>query len=376
MENKINEIAEHYANQGKVNALSIFSKRQFEIAAVTQLSARPYYESRKGLFFFCVILAFVCQVASAVSSYSFFAALAAVKLTGYYLIAATVCILLILEAAKYYLFNAFFADLFRLTGTKTDFGILIPALIVSVVSIYASIAGGAELATDHSAELAVESRFEARKNAIREEIKAITARNTWKGQTWLPKADKALLLQKEKQLQAETEAEQAEKQQAREKNETNAAAYRYGFAGFEVLFIAATLFVWFFRKRVAVEAEAATGTATPTARNAQAFAPDPQQINPYTTDRPRKANPIGFQFAWQQPKQQPQEEPAPDAMSNNAMRTVPKGWQQGTCEHCGNPFTKRTTWHKYCKTECKIAAWEARTGKEFKPKSKKQLDLF
>lgn len=373
MEKQINDIAEQYANQGKVNALSIFSKRQFELSAVAQLSARPYYDSRKGLFFFCLVLAAVCQIASAVSSYSFFAALASVKLTGYYLIAATVCILLILETAKYYLFNAFFADWFRLTGAKTDFGILIPALVISIISIYASISGGAELATDHSAEQAVENRFEARKNALREEIKGIVARNTWDGKTWFKKGEKQILQQKEAQLQVEMTAEQAEKQKARERNETNAAMYQYGFAAFEALFIAATLFVWFFRKKVAIESEAATGQTTARKTSVTPVPQeDPQQVNPYTADRPRKANPIGFSFQWQKPQTISPNENRLDENRNNENRI-----SEGTriCKQCGTAYHHRHHKQLYCSDACRIAAWEARTGKDFKPK-KKQLDLF
>lgn len=39
------------------------------------------------------------------------------------------------------------------------------------------------------------------------------------------------------------------------------------------------------------------------------------------------------------------------------------------CAHCGEIFSPRTSWQKYCNEGCKIAAWEKRTGKKwnFKP---------
>jgi hypothetical protein len=349
-ESRVSQIAEQFFSAGKFRPSALFSKRQFEVSALDMLSVRSYYDSRKGLFYFCLILAFTCQVASAISGYSFFEFALRVKLSGYYLIACTVSLLLLLEVAKYYLFNTLFADLFRLSGSKPDFGIIVVSLIISSVSIFASVHGGGILATDYSAETTIENRFEARKNAIRDEIKAIVARNTWKGQTWLPKADKALLMEKEKQLQAENTAEQAAQQQAREKNEANAAIYRYGFAAFEVVFIFATLFVWLFRKRVAIEAAAAQPEKTISAPQEA-----PQQVNPYTADRPQKAT-IGFQFG-------------------NVQRKTFNVTNQKQCEHCGTPFTKKHWNAKYCSDACRIAAWEARTGKTLH-KQKKQLDLF
>lgn len=42
------------------------------------------------------------------------------------------------------------------------------------------------------------------------------------------------------------------------------------------------------------------------------------------------------------------------------------------CLHCNNQFTYRTTWQKYCKTECRTAAWESRTGKPLMMKKAKK----
>jgi len=53
----------------------------------------------------------------------------------------------------------------------------------------------------------------------------------------------------------------------------------------------------------------------------------------------------------------------------NAMRNAPqKGATEKECPECNTTFTARTTWHKYCSEECKIAAWEKRTGKIFHKK--------
>ena len=44
-----------------------------------------------------------------------------------------------------------------------------------------------------------------------------------------------------------------------------------------------------------------------------------------------------------------------------AMRT--QNWHQGNCEHCQADFKKKTTWQKFCCENCRIAAYELRTGK-------------
>lgn len=355
---KVNHLAEQYSAAGKFNALALFSKKQFEISAVEQLAPRSYYDRRKGLFWFSLALAFVCQVASAVSSYQFFASLTAVKLSGYYLIAATVAVLLLLEAAKYYLFNAFFADLFRLSGAKTDIGILIAATAISAVSIYASVAGGAALAIDTHAETAIETRFGSRQNAIKQEIAAIISRNTWKGSTWLSKSDRKLLEDKETLLKAEREAEQAAKMEAMQRNQSNANAYRYGFAAFEVLFIVTTLFVWYFRKKVAIESEVAHRKVI--AERGSISQPQPV----FTAEKPHKANPIGFQFGWQHQNTDTGAESNQEHENRVTKIVITEGTR--ICKHCGDAYQHKHHKQLYCSEPCRIAAWEQRTGKLFK----------
>lgn len=362
-ESKINQLAEQYSAAGKFNASALFSKRQFEISAVERLSPRSYYDTRKGLFYFCLVLAFVCQAASVVSSYGFFESVLRVKLSGYYLIACTAALLLLIELAKYYLFNNLFADLFRLSGAKPNFGIIGVSLVISAISVYASVQGGGIFAADDGAEKAIEQRFDERKATIKQEIDAIIRRNTWKGSTWLSKEDKKLLKEKEAFLQAEREAEQAAQQQAREKNQTNATIYRYGFAAFETVFVVATMFVWLFRRKVAIE----SATALPPRLVA---ADEVKQLpNPYLNGKHKEVKPIGFSFKWQRP------EPYNGERIDIERKTMNVG-KEKQCEHCGTTFTKKHWNARYCTDACRIAAWETRTGKTFKPKNKKQLDLF
>lgn len=47
----------------------------------------------------------------------------------------------------------------------------------------------------------------------------------------------------------------------------------------------------------------------------------------------------------------------------NAMRTKGENWNTGNCLHCKKDFKKNTVWQKYCHENCRIAAYELRTGK-------------
>lgn len=33
------------------------------------------------------------------------------------------------------------------------------------------------------------------------------------------------------------------------------------------------------------------------------------------------------------------------------------GFKKGTCKHCGDDFTKHTTWQKFCSADCRKLAW-------------------
>lgn len=42
------------------------------------------------------------------------------------------------------------------------------------------------------------------------------------------------------------------------------------------------------------------------------------------------------------------------------------------CAHCGTPFRYRTTWQKFCSTDCKLAYHETRHGRKFDPTYKRK----
>ncbi len=43
-------------------------------------------------------------------------------------------------------------------------------------------------------------------------------------------------------------------------------------------------------------------------------------------------------------------------------------WHNGTCEFCKESFKKKTTWQRFCNSECRDRAYFLRTGKQWKGK--------
>jgi hypothetical protein len=345
---KVEEMAERHAAAGAYDPLALFSKRQFEVAAAAALSARPYYDSRRGLFWFAYLTAFACQAASAASSWRYVEGLLAVKLSGPALVAATAAGLLLVECAKFHVFKALFADLFRLSGPKLGLGLAGAALAVSAVSVWASVQGGGSLAVDPRAVGRAAAPHQSEVAALRSEIADIQRRNTWKGSTYIAGADKKLLHQKEGQLAAAMAGRDGATEAAQEKERAAVDAYRYAFGGFEALFLLCTLFVWHFRKRVAVEA--GSGPPPPTVDGER----NTVNVGAVAVPGPRPARSIGFTFGWQRQ--------GPGGTVNVGTVNVGK---EKACEHCGAAFVKKHWNARYCSDACRVAAWEKRTGKTF-----------
>jgi uncharacterized protein YukE len=339
----------------------LFNRRQFEIAATRKLSQSDFYTSYHSLFIFGLCLAFVAQAASLISEYGYFEAVLSVKLTGLPLLIAASFAVILLEGAKYFVMNRVFADLFRLAGVRVSYGLAVIALALSALSVWASIQGGGNLAVNPQAITDAANPYEQEISTIRQEIADIKQRNTWKGKTWIAGAEKKLLHQKEEQLAAVIAGKEKATNEAQSKEAANIKTYQYAFSGFELLFVICTLWAWYFRRRVAVEAEIhylkreTTGGTEP---------------KPFYETATPKATPrsIGFTFGWQNPKNTANENRLNENRLNEGTRI---------CKQCGTAYHHRHHKQLYCSDSCRIAAWELRTGKKFTPKTgKKQLDLF
>jgi hypothetical protein len=340
------------------NVFAAFTRAQFERAAYTELSEKDYYTRYRALYWFAVVLALGAQVGSLVSEFSYFEAIALIKLTGLYATIAACLFVITLEVAKYYIVNRLFADIFRLAGVRVAYGLAIATIAISALSVWASIQGGGNLAVNPQAIESATSPYNTEIATLRQEISDIKQRNTWKGQTWIAGADKKLLHQKEAQLSAAIAGKERAANEAKEKESSNIAAYQYGFSALEAVFLVCTLFVYYFKKRVAIESLATTSRPEP-APVLQTFA--------QTTESSNGNRAIGFRFSWQNANDNRNNENRINENRINENRNDSNS-NLRTCPNCGKQYIYKHHKQIYCSEACRIESWEKRTGKKFKKK--------
>jgi hypothetical protein len=386
-----------------------FADQQTQRQFVRQLSQTSFYESYKLLFYTAFCISFVAQVASAISSYSYFEALLTLKITHPYLLAGAVTVLLaIIEVIKYTVVNKSFKELFALQPQQNT-ALFIIAFLVSSLSIYASVTGGGKLGTDTTQPQAVSKQFDTEIASLKNDITGIQARNTWKGQTYLPTKEKNLLYAKENEIAALKAKKESALQAVTAQNETNKTQFQIGFAAFELLFFVCTIFVWYYKRRSSVEFLAVTpdtittATVQLTTKTQTVIAPPPteQGTTPSTTPTPPgPENPdtppapskrIGFVFGKKQPPTADVNTATPKVSSPTttvststtadvSSTTASVGNGNKVCLHCNKVYTYQIHNQKYCSETCRVAAWEKRNGRRLKkrkvPQSTKTSSLF
>jgi len=345
---------------------SEFQRNSKELKFVKELSERTYYENYIALFYTAIFFAYVAQIASAVSSYNFFYEVLGIKLSGLFLIVATITILILIEVLKYVLLNKSFSQIFTIANTEKSIGLLIVALALSIISITASVLGGGKLGIDTAKVTNVESKFDSEITALRNEIQAIQKRNSWKGQTYIAGKEKALLHTKELELAKVKEAKENGLQLVQNENQINESIYRYGFGIFEAMFILCTCYIWYFKKRTAIEflagqtATATTATvSTPVAENLTTTV---QTANVGESPRPRESR-IGFTFS--NLDKEVKKEPV-TANTTATVETANVGNGNRICLNCETVFVYKIHNQKFCCETCRISSWEAKTGKRVK----------
>jgi hypothetical protein len=194
-----------------------YSKNENITKFSAELSPQDYYNSYFGMWCFCAVLAFSAQILSLGSAYSYFSQVFSSSLGGVLCMGASVLFCLFVETAKYFVFGAFFKQMFLLTKSQINPFLLVLALSISAVSVYASILGGGSLGIDSKKVVITESKHDAEIAVLRKEISEIHKRNTWKGNTYIASKDKQLLHTKETELsKAKQQKEDELKQVARE----------------------------------------------------------------------------------------------------------------------------------------------------------------
>ncbi len=386
----------------KKNNFADFAQTTNTLEFVAQLQPKTYYETYKELYFGAKFFAVLAQIATAISSYSFFANLFAAKITNEYALIVCVCVvLIIIEVMKFITLNKALLGLFSLPA-KPNYVLLAFALVISLCSIYASVVGGGKLGIDNEQVNVVKSEFDAEIAVLRTEITDIQKRNTYKGNTYIVGKEKKLLHQKEGNLTALQAKKDSELAKVHDVNETNANTFKISFGLFDILFLLCSLYVWSFKKFVAIENLATELLVIPIdnkivdSENKNIGSQDVPNENANSEKNaiPNQQNKIGFRYDFTHLKSKSVADVQPniendvthdlntsainskndlthDVKTSAINNKVILGNGNRICLHCKAIFTYKVHNHKYCGEDCRIAAWELRTGKIFtKPKTK------
>lgn len=381
----------------KKNNFADFAQTTNTLEFVEQLQPKTYYETYKDLYFGAKCFAVLAQIATAISSYSFFANLFAAKITNEYALIFCVCVVLvIIEIMKFITLNKALLGLFSLPA-KPNYVLLSFALILSICSIYASVIGGGNLGIDNEQVNVVKSEFDNEIAILRAEITDIQKRNSYKGNTYIVGKEKKLLHTKETTLQGLQAKKDSELAKVHDLNETNANTFKIGFGLFDILFILCTLYVWSFKKFVAIEnlaTELIMTSPMDSSQNSKQIDSENKNVGsqdvPNTQQNaiPNQQGKIGFQYDFTHLKNKSAADGQPNLevktendvthdVNTNVVNThdvnthvVNTSFVLGNgnriCLHCQGIFTYKTNNHKYCNDTCRISNWELRTGRKFK----------
>jgi ribosomal protein S27AE len=354
---------------------SVFAQTSNTLQMVEDLSPKSYYETYFTLYQGSKLFALLSQVATAVSSYTFFAALLAIKVSSEYLPFVVCFVLILIEILKYLTLKTALKSFFALPPTR-NYVLLGFAVLLSAISIYASIQGSANLAIDNTKIESENAKYESDILAVKNEIQGITNRNSWKGKVYLPKDEKALLHQKEAKITAlETEKQDALRSIS-DTQERQATQFQFGFAFFDLLFILCSLYGFHFSRCVVLE-EKANQLDNSTPVSVTPLAPVTNQISHDVASQDNeipnstRGNPIGFTFSNLNKKVVPDENSINENHKELNTTYINHIHYNRKCLHCGNDFLHNHKKQKFCADKCRVAAWEQKTKRILKFKTKK-----
>jgi hypothetical protein len=386
--------------QKKNTANTVFKTEQVTQKYMTLLSQKSYLENYSLLYYTASFFALVSQLATAISSYTFFADLLAIKLSPTLLPFAVAILLLLIEVLKYVSFNKGLEGVFALPQ-RINYVLLVFAILLSVGSMYASIIGGGSFGIDTQRITNTETKFDGEIATLRSEIAEIHKRNTWKGSTYLSKKEKKLVYSKEEELtRLKLQKEQSIADAAAD-NQTAATQYKFGFAFFDALFLLCTLYVWYFRKCVAVEGMVNENVnIAPVVNVVEQSVTQIPVTQPEQGDSNRKTDYLKFVPVIKdsygkkknddenriddnrQEKETLNEILDDNRINENRQENFNTNLGIRVCLHCKDTYVVNHKKQKYCNCEvkkCRQAAWENKTKRPlvFKKKSvTKTGDLF
>lgn len=323
---------------------------------------KTFREANKGSKTFATSLSTIAQVVSAVlaSSYVYFKiTLPSLPFEVAYLkegvaVLLSLSILAILEILKKQIFTSLFISFFKSKSKVVSFKVwLIPiALLLTVISVYTSFEGAKLYVSQSDKSTTIASDYQSKISDLEKEESAFKKSITWKGKIDTYNRTNAKILagfeDRKNGLYAEKNKEIGTHQIDIEGKGLSVAIFSLIM---EVVAISCFGFICYVNFYTYVESKAGAETVpTDSEPISQVGYQMPQQGN-HATGNVRK---VGFSFGENISIDT-------DAMRINAMR-------KGNCKHCGNEFEKRTTWQKYCNESCRVAFWEAKTGKKFNKK--------
>jgi branched-subunit amino acid transport protein AzlD len=317
-----------------------------------ELSPTDFYTANYGFFLFAFALSLVCQLFSAYSETNFFMNdMLEGTFEGIILVIISAFLaLFVIEIAKFFVFKSLLKNYYTVKGEKKlSPTLLIIAIILSCVSIYISVIGGGKMGIDKTKIVATEVKYNDEITQIRTEIKEIQNRNTWKGNTWLPAKEKNLLLAKEKELSNLKSQKNISLSNIDKENQAKELQYRWWFGCFELVYVIATIFVYYFKQRSVVERGLVVEGDNGLSQIGFNQVKTPNQAN---TTQPQSK--IGFQFG------------QIDSNENSIVRTEDfplietkivymEGYRE--CKHCNKSFLYNHKKHIYCSDACKLANW-------------------
>lgn len=302
---------------------------------------KPFFERAKTLKVTADVSSYFLNVFSASTAFlfvfSFLTSLLPWKvLAGFFALAFLVG----LEALKRFSLPVVFRRFFqfkRLAAGAIAFSVLLS--LVSVVSSYFGAKEAVRLLTPE-AELvsleAVRTPFEARLQALQAD-KADAMKQTWKGKQTVQAAKRLNVIQQQEaevqtaMLEAVTQAQSSNNTTMQQHTATNKLKAEH-FAAvtllFELLLVLALWYVEFYDFRSLAEFSIFGSSS------AGASSTESKPIIEF----PRK-----------------QQRTVVQGFTNNAMR-YNENAMQSSCLMCGNSYERKTSWQKYCTTECRLEA--------------------
>jgi hypothetical protein len=242
--------------------LTAFRKTSLLHRFQQDIAPRGFFETYQIFFYLAIGLAFLAQLASALSSYQFIADLVAYKIPqGIALITTTILLLGLIEILKYFIFRLSFQKLFA-QQPEITWPLWVLALIISAFSAYASIMGGGQLALNPQAEAQKRLNFGEARAKIQAQIHAIQNSDAHKQIIWLGNGQtskvlsqqgQALIQKREAELDTLRQEETRWQAQQSQTNQAKSQRYQLIFGIFEVLFLLASGFVWYFKRRVVLD---------------------------------------------------------------------------------------------------------------------------